>query len=69
MRILEIDALVANSAIAGAVFGVTAPAQAVRNEEDQVPRRGVLRRRGRVTDAATRPADSNTIVRRITFSP
>ena len=68
MRVLEVDALVAN-------FGHRrrglrrhdAPAQTVRHEQDQVARRGVLRRRG-IADAY-RLADSNTIVRRITFSP
>ena len=69
MRILEVDALVANFRHRRrGLRRHDAPAQAVRHEQDEVARRGVLRRRC-TGGQRNRPADSNTIVRRITFSP
>ena len=47
MRVLEVDALVANFGHRGrGLRRHDAPAQAVRHEQDEIARRGVLRRRG-----------------------
>ena len=69
MRILEIDALVADFGHRRRGLGRDVqPAQSVRHEQDEIM--GVLFCANAVpADSKTRPADSNTIERRIEISP